>query len=148
MSFIPYSYPHPPKAWDPSWASSLLRALEDAALLRARANEIDYTVGQEMPVGGRWTDGRALWMRVVPITRAFIEGSTEIAHGIAGLQTVVRLSGAFNNGGSHNPLPWFSVGGPMVLIRVTSTGVASAVTGGTLWPDFAGGHVIIEYTRS
>lgn len=147
--FISANYPYPPVQWDPAWAAALLRAIEDAALLRFQATATDFTDGRESATGDRWLDGLPIWRRALPITQQFVENSgTSIAHEIASLGTVVRINGSFNSGGDRHPLPWFSVGGAMVLVRVSSTAIISALTGSPLFPSFVDGHVIIEYTKA
>lgn len=145
--FIPYTYPQPPRVWDPAWAAALIRAIEDAAALRAQLSELRFVSGSEATTG-RWIDGRSVLTRVVPITQAFLQtNGTSIAHGITGLGSVARVTGAWNSGGLQRAIPWVA-SGQSVGVTISATNLTSVVVGSPAWPTFVSGHVIIEYTRA
>lgn len=107
-----------------------------------------YTNAEQ--VVGTWVDGSTLYRK------AWDKGSVSdypFAHGITGLQKVVRFSMAIRDSGntSWRHLPWLYslsdanwVGGAYV----DSTNVIFQDNGTTAIDDFTASYVILEYTRT
>lgn len=128
--------------------------IETANALNSTVDDMSYFFKNSNPAeretGYRWVDGRAIWKKT--FTGTITGTSTNAtAHGISGIQDVVRMYGAFQDasplGGSSGPLPYIDPGtlanGLGISIDLTNYYVNAA---NNTWDTYEY-KLTIEYTK-
>lgn len=124
------------------------------AIFEGGIDGVTNYVSEEVPTGGTWIDGKPIYRKVIAVP-AVKKGSTAtgIAEiGTSGMDTIVCFYGVLrrgSGGGIYYPLGfetagtsvykadfYISAGGDTLTVRTNSV------------TDIAGGHVIVEYTRT
>lgn len=95
--------------------------------------------------GQKWTDGHAIFRKVVAVAAGPNATSINVAHSIATIVTLVRVAGMLKSGANRINLPYVSgdvtLSGVGMVVNATNIVLKSA-------EDMSGyaGHVILEYT--
>ena len=111
----------------------------------------DYST-DELDTGGKWIDGKTIYRQVfdmgtLPDGAAVPGAQASVAHGITGLDTVVRLIGlAVSGTPTYRVLPYSdSTAANALALEANATVVA--VTAWANWTDHTA-TTIMEYTKS
>lgn len=103
----------------------------------------DYSTA-EADTGRKWTDGSAIYCKVVNIGTLPVNNVTNTAHGISGLGTVLGIGGTVSNGTtqyllSNSNSSWST----FVTVDATNVNVTVGGAGSGSFSGFA----ILEYTK-
>ena len=106
---------------------------------------LDYDL-EEQATGSIWLDGKAVYRKTVNVGPLPANASSETAHGITGLETLINIGGvATSSAGVNMPLPHAHNSAPVnVIVDAANVRVTTVYAGHA---DFSG-HVTLLYTKT
>lgn len=126
---------------------SMGTAEEDIGALETAVEAVDtqrVISTDEVDTGWKWVGGSTIYRKALAVAAYPNAGSANVAHGITGLGTVVRLFGVADNGTTQYVLNSPDGTGDFSACVDDTNVVVSAAA------DLSGyaGHVVIEYTKT
>lgn len=101
----------------------------------------------EVATGNLWIDGKMVYRKTVNIGSLPNNTVKNVAHGVTGLERLVRLYGSAGTGTVHVPLPFVSSTSLAAAMAINLNGANIDITTGSDRTAFSG-YVTIEYTKT
>lgn len=127
----------------------------DGRKVRIRAGNLSGGGGAALPdfataeasTGRKWIDGKTIYQKVVDIGALLNNAEKSVPHGIAGLGTVVALTGTVKNaGGVQLILPFVSISSPFCIALYNDAANILIATGNDR--TAYSGYAMIQYTKN